>query len=390
MVTEINNNKFYHMSDLEDGTFLAKWGRVGVTETSKVYPISKWNSTYNKKVNKGYTDVTHLRKVTSDKKFKDINDPSINSFLSSLQSYSNKSLSNNYTVSSQEVTIQQIDTAQTLLNDLTNLTESESKFNRKSADDYLMELYKTIPRKMSNVKSYLLNDNSNIETLIKIIQREQESVDNMAQSVSAQMAMNNSDVEITLAEALGISISNVTNEEIDMIKNLLKENSNQFVRAFRVDNFKTKELFEIQKTKSFKPDTTLLWHGSRNENWLSILNKGLMIRPTGVVLTGAMFGNGCYFANKAQKSIGYTSLMGSYWVKGGDSKAYLALYEVNTGVSYDAKIRESWMGSLNESKIRDKKCDSLHAKAGRDLRNDEIIVYNQNQSTIKYVVEIKK
>ncbi|NCB08057.1 MAG: WGR domain-containing protein [Bacteroidia bacterium] len=29
MVTDVNNNKFYEMSENSDGTFLAKWGRVG-------------------------------------------------------------------------------------------------------------------------------------------------------------------------------------------------------------------------------------------------------------------------------------------------------------------------------------------------------------------------
>jgi poly [ADP-ribose] polymerase len=37
-----------------------------------------------------------------------------------------------------------------------------------------------------------------------------------------------------------------------------------------------------------------------------------MIRPSGAVYTGSMFGDGIYFADKAAKSIGYSSLSGSY------------------------------------------------------------------------------
>lgn len=34
-------------------------------------------------------------------------------------------------------------------------------------------------------------------------------------------------------------------------------------------------------------------------------------------------------------------------------------------------------------------CSCLHAHAGRVLRNDEVIVYREDQVTIKYLVELK-
>lgn len=61
-VTDINNNKFYNMFEQADGTFLAEWGRVDSTKTSKTYPMREWDSKYRDKTSakKGYTDVTHL------------------------------------------------------------------------------------------------------------------------------------------------------------------------------------------------------------------------------------------------------------------------------------------------------------------------------------------
>jgi hypothetical protein len=38
----------------------------------------------------------------------------------------------------------------------------------------------------------------------------------------------------------------------------------------------------------------LYWHGSRNENWFNIMQTGLLIRPSGAVHTGSMFGDGIY------------------------------------------------------------------------------------------------
>lgn len=38
-----------------------------------------------------------------------------------------------------------------------------------------------------------------------------------------------------------------------------------------------------------------LWHGSRNENWMSIIRNSLMLNPNAVI-TAKMFGKGIYFA----------------------------------------------------------------------------------------------
>ena len=44
------------------------------------------------------------------------------------------------------------------------------------------------------------------------------------------------------------------------------------------------------------------------------------------------------------------------------------------------------MGDLNADRI--KPYDALHAHKGRSLKEDEIIVYNQAQVTIQYVIEL--
>ena len=44
----------------------------------------------------------------------------------------------------------------------------------------------------------------------------------------------------------------------------------------------------------------LLWHGSRTENWWSIFKNGLTLNNNAIV-TGKMFGQGLYFAPKAEK-----------------------------------------------------------------------------------------
>jgi predicted DNA-binding WGR domain protein len=56
-VSQENNNKWYKMTERDDGTFLAQWGRVGFEGQSKAYPIGKWDSQLRSKLDKGYTKV---------------------------------------------------------------------------------------------------------------------------------------------------------------------------------------------------------------------------------------------------------------------------------------------------------------------------------------------
>ena len=103
-----------------------------------------------------------------------------------------------------------------------------------------------------------------------------------------------------------------------------------------------------------------------------------------------MYGNGIYFADKAIKSIGYSSLRGSYWARGNDNKGFIALYDVNTGNELEHMHYQNWMGSLDYKKLRSHgQYDSFFAKGGADLRNNEYIVYNSAQSTIRYLIEME-
>lgn len=388
MVTENNNNKFYNMQENEDGTFSAKWGRVGATKNTTIYPIEKWEKQYNSKIKKGYKDISSLKTESKVQSYKDLNDKEILNFLLELQKYSKQSLLENYTVSSKSVTKAQVDEAQNILNKLSKYM-TPKKFNRYEIDTLLKELYITIPRKMKKVQDFLINGEGDLKKAKQILIREQDSIDNMSQAVSMNQTDNTDEKEITIEDALNIKVEHITDEDKEIILKKMGKNANQFKKAYKIINTKSQPKFDAQRNKSHKHWTKLLWHGSRNENWLNILKTSLMIRPTCAVFTGAMFGDGVYFADKCQKSVGYTSLRGSYWTSGSDKKGFIALYEVNTGKELRTQSRESWMSNLTEKKLKARgDYDSLFAKGGVDLINNEYIIYNQNQCTIKYIVEI--
>jgi len=104
-----------------------------------------------------------------------------------------------------------------------------------------------------------------------------------------------------------------------------------------------------------------------------------------------MFGDGIYFADKAIKSLGYTSLKGSYWASGSSNRGFLAIFKVHMGNSLVIKKYGSWCHELSEEYLKKKgRYDSVFAKGGADLRNDEMIVYNSGQCTVSYLVSVRK
>ena len=391
MVTAENNNKYYNCFP-EGDNFRVEYGRVNSTKTITNYPMSKWEAQISSKIKKGYKDVTDLKTAlveeikTDGTKYKDIENESVRRIIEKLRSLARDTVKKNYSVSSASVTEEMVYEAQLVINNLISI-KSVNKFN-----DELLKLFEIIPRKMDNVRSYLIKS---IDEIDKVISREQDLLDIMrGQIVTKSTATENKAKEIdnsgiTILDEMGITMRECTPEEINEIKDCMKESSYHFSKAWRVDNISTRKKYEeFIKAYNIK-NTKLLFHGSRTENWFSILKTGLKIRPTNAITTGAMFGFGSYFAPKCQKSIGYTSLGGSYWAGGKDNTAYMALFDTAYGKPYNVYNFDSKYYSMSFDKLP-VGCNCLHAHAGNGmLRNDEIVYYKTEQMTIKYLIEIK-
>ena len=383
-----NNNKFYQMLDSGDGNFICKYGRIGNTGyQTKTYPISKWESQYKSKIKKGYVDQSRLvaeTTVTPNKKkeYLDIDNPSIAQIIARLQSMARQAIKDNYTINSNNVTQVMVDEAQLILNNLINIEDIEL-FNK-----VLVDLFKTIPRKMGKVKDYLAKENKDYS---EIIQREQDLLDIMKSQViehSIEESYEENTIEVennkTILDAMGLQFEEVTQEE-------LSEISNKFYSAWKVINLKTQERYDKFIANEKIKDQRLLFHGSRSENIWSIINSGLVLRPSKVVINGKMFGFGCYFAPKAKKSLGYTSLSGSRWSNGNSNSGFMALFNVAYGIPYNVYSFDSKFYNLNYENLQNMcpGANSLHAHAGSMLYNDEIIVYKEEQITIRYLIELR-
>ncbi len=410
MVTPNNNNKFYEMQDNGNDTFTVTYGRVGSRGTVRRYPISQWKRRYNEKIRKGYKDQTHLFAVggTGEPKLElvDVDDEMVQKLVSELMAYATKSIRHNYMVSADQVTQRQVEEAQTLLDSLVAQLKNgllvlgnyaQTERNTKRFNSVLLELYQVIPRKMTRVGDHLIgrpSSEGDLETIKEKLVEEQATLDVMRGQVKVSALETDNKEEkkqLNLLEAMGLQIERVEDAAtIEMIKDKMGPNAGQFSKAFAVKNLKTQRNFDDWIGTKNNQRKQLFWHGSRNENWLSILETGLVLRPANAVVTGKMFGYGTYFADKFQKSLNYTSLRGSYWTKGTAAKGFLALFDVHTGNQFHIQKHESWCYELNEVNLKKKgaKYDSLFAEGGADLVNNEYIVYNEKQCTVRYLVEV--
>ena len=401
MVTKANNNKYYKMIPKGD-IFTVEFGRLGGgTPQTATYPISQFDRKYNEKVRKGYEDKTDLVKEVIEETDADgdlyapISDAAVRKIVDRLQSMAKSKIDENYRVSSSAVTQKMVDEAQSLVDSLVDIS-GVSAFN-----DALLELFAVLPRKMSNVNAYLAVKTDDFADIIK---REQSLLDVMRGQVVTVSAKKDDDAknskkgavsDKTILDTVGIKMEPVTDDEAKHIKEMLGILSGKYVNAWKVTNTATQEAFDRRmKETGGKKEVKELWHGSRNENWWSILTTGLMLRPTNAIINGKMFGYGLYFANKAAKSAGYMSTTGARWAGGGSRTGFLAVFDVIYGDPYivdKSYYSYSGLGSMNYESLqkRQKGADSLHAIKGKTgLREDEIIIYRQDQATVKYLVEV--
>lgn len=414
MITLENNNKFYNMSENPDGTFTVKYGRVNKTEQTESYPISAWEKKHKEKLKKGYKDVTHLfvESVTSDGSTTstaliDISDSKVKNLFDTLQAYANKSIKQNYTVSAENVTQLQVDEAQAALDKIA--IELKVGVSCEVINKHLLELFMIVPREMKSVKDHLIQSNiatkKDLEIAQEVIAKEQGILDVMAGQVAQIKATKNAGnpkeikKSLNVLEAMGLEITPITDSKIiDLIKDKLndlkrngqQDNSKLFKQAFQVTNKKTQVLFDKHLASASDKKTELFWHGSRNANYLSIAEKGLLIRPAGAGYNGSMFSDGIYFGNQSGKSLNYTDYRGAYrsYTSGNSNRVFLLLFDVHVGNPLHIYKHDSSCYTIDK-RVKKEGYDCVWAHAGASLAYDEVIIYNSNQCTIKYIIELE-
>lgn len=398
------NNQQYVMENLHDGTFRGTESRVGITigrhrPRSFINPMEKWDEIFQSKVSRGYmvTKTKKMEQKVIEKNTSSINgneyapiaNASVNEVVTLLLECTTAVLSQNYRIKIDDISDEMISFGQSILKELSS---GYSKMSVAEFNNKLKTLYAAIPRRIDNLSKILAKRKLDFND---IIADEQELFDVMVNRVRNAHDLGNCSVRPTVLEAFHLDWRDVTEEEQDKVLSMLKGNASQYIKAWRIHNRSTEERFDRfcqQEQLSEGHGIDHLFHGSRTENFWSIVTNGLLINPDcGVQRSGSMFGNGTYFAPLAQKSLGYTD--GGYWTGGNADVRFLAIYRVATGKHYD--IYHGSDSSLTKTVLQ-KKCPGAHCTwahgrgtGGTTLLNDEVVVYDEAQSTIEYLIMMK-
>lgn len=222
----------------------------------------------------------------------------------------------------------------------------------------------------------------------KKLQDEYDILEQLETAVSMGSAMQGNTAQ--RMEALGTDIEFLSDkEEVRRIKKYIRESRAHNHRGSSVWNYDVRSIYKIRipnerarynKTVKKYGNVKEVFHGSANSNLLSILMSGLIVpRASASHVTGRMFGAGLYGALQSTKSLNYS--IGFWGARSSHyNNAFLFLADFAMGKIYTAK---SAIG-----RGAPKGYDSIWAKKGYSLYNDELIVYSLKQCTLKYLVEM--
>lgn len=261
-------------------------------------------------------------------------------------------------------------------------------FNKK-----LEELYTLLPPKIdkyrASVKCFLARearpDEDQAAIYAEIIDREEARI-RSAEAMASTMKAAKTSEEYT-GPFGDVKVRLATEEEKAMVLDMILPEQRELVaNVYKMDPIAQTQRFEDYCKARNITDTRLFWHGSKPENWISIIKNSLMLNPNAQI-TGKMFGQGIYTAPDFIKSWGYTTFSGAKWAGRGDRVAYMGIYRTAYGKPYHPG---SVWGHVYDQKFMDEQgCDCLHAERGGQigLRMDEVVFYAEEALKLEYFVE---
>ena len=312
-----NNNKFYELATLADGSVQARWGRVGSDGSTTVYPAGSFEKKLAEKLRKGYQVFTggiaapdvaikgQLQNIVSDALFGSASSMSLVKALVSANRHSIELAtggkitvadSGQVTTALGPVSLDQITKARGLLATL-----------RKGYDAAAVEQYLIlIPQKINNVR---VTHWVNAQWC-----REQTDLLDALEAAVALAAANQGGVAPKVDFRHTLVEIDSTDPEFHRIAAKVDESRNAMHAANKLSLHKVWKIVDAkaaqwESKKSELKHTRELWHGSATGNVLNILRTGLICPSTSARdynITGRMFGDGIYFSDQSTKSLNYT------------------------------------------------------------------------------------
>jgi poly [ADP-ribose] polymerase len=285
------------------------------------------------------------------------------------------------------VTIQHVDKAKKVLDDLNDQMDKNGNMDpdNKNVQKLNSLFFSLIPKPFSRKIS-----TDDMILGAQKLQDEYNILDQLATGVSMGAAMSQNTA--AKMNALGTDIEILKDKkEYDRIVRYVESSKADNHRGSNVWGYRVKQIFKIRIPEERSRHEAVLkkygnveevFHGSANSNLLSIIKGGLIIPKSNAPhVCGRAFHDGVYGAINSTKSLNYSV---GYW--GGRRSTYannfLFLADFAMGNTY---ITDSGKPNGPPSGY-----DSIWAKKGYSLYNDELIVYSLPQCTLKYLVEMIK
>jgi len=264
-----------------------------------------------------------------------------------------------------KITQLQVAHAQEILNDITfcnDLAEAQRLY---------LKLFTTIPRAMSDVRYYLPNT---LERAKELVELEQKTLDNALVQSSYETT-----TEESLLDKLGINMT--VGEMNQEIEDILQGETRKVKKVTNLSKPTTEEAFNQHLAKAVNKKTILAWHGTAEQNVLSICSLSLRVRPTNVA-NGSMLGLAAYVSQEFQKSYNYTRGV----------RRFMFIYQVHVGNELIANTRDK-IKQYTLEELQKLGYDSVYAPSGVNtgmthLRYSERTVYRSEQLTPKYLLEV--
>ena len=395
-----NHNKFYKMMENDNGEISVVYGRVGTAGTTVDYGFTKsWEALRSSKLKKGYEDVTAYHLESSDSAVKvevtndDIKEPESKEFFDDIYR-ARQNFAREYNFNFKDITKEALEDGGKYIKVLNEIKDNGSSTPVRRTNEfnyYLEKIFLTFPRVMADVQANLARGTEDFEKIISEETKRLESLELIYENQNGTKNQNGTRVKCSF------SMERATYDEEDKIMQSFTKRSyrnstkseDKFLRAFRVRNEKTDEAFDRYCNANPRAggNKRILFHGTEKRNLYSIAESGLIIQK--VCTNGRAFGNGLYFAEQPEKSIGYTSVGSARWTNGNEDKSVLLLYEVALG---KMDVVHSVDHSLSGKEMKRLGCDSVFAKGKCEdgqavFENNEFIIYDRNACTVRYMSE---
>lgn len=383
---ESNNYKYYEMEDTYS-KISAHYGRINATSNEKfgkrstVFDRNMYWIRYYEKLSKGYLDQSEIyldkayQPKPEDTSYAVRNDSNeAIALFDRLYRFANQYVNQQTTTFARKPTEKQVKLAGELLAKL-GQEQNIDQFNV-----ILKQLLVLIPRNIglsyeNNTKSFFATTDCEFPTILKRERNLYRAMKGISTTAGKTDTFKNHNILVRMA---------TEKQKEEVLSHMEESEKRQVKNIYRVIPRAQKKRFNAYCKAHNITVVKELWHGSTNENWLSIIETSLNMYHT--CANGSMFGQGLYFAPSSNKSQGYTSNYGSYWSHGKSSTYYMGLFATAFGTPL--MVRNSGYYTAEDMKKNGTDC-VYAASRNTGLRRDEVIFYDNDAVLLNYIVEFE-